>query len=89
MESHKWLEAPTLKAAWEMATGQHANIDYAGFADVGDKDRDLRWIYSKYRYKGYVPRQFVVHCQGTYPLYLYLLYIQRKSRSLSPTSGKP
>jgi prepilin-type processing-associated H-X9-DG protein len=55
VESHKWLEAPTLKAAWEMATGKHANIDYAGFADVGDRDRDLRWAYSKYRYKGYIP----------------------------------
>ncbi len=57
VESHNWLEAPTLKAAWEMATGKHANIDYAGFADVGDKDRDLRWMYSKYRYKGYIPWQ--------------------------------
>jgi len=57
VESHKWLEAPTLKAAWEMATGKHANIDYYGFPDVGDKDRDLRWMYSKYRYKGYVPWQ--------------------------------
>src|SRR6266850_1179297 len=47
VESHTWLEATTLKVAWEMATGKHANIDYAGFADAGDKDRDLRWIYSK------------------------------------------
>jgi prepilin-type processing-associated H-X9-DG protein len=57
VESHRWLEATTLKVAREMAAGKHANVDFAVFPDAGNSDRDLRWLYDKYRYKGYIPWQ--------------------------------
>lgn len=57
VESRAWKEATTLVVARGMAAGKWPEQDIIITKDVGDNDRDLRYMYSKYRYKRYIPWQ--------------------------------
>jgi prepilin-type N-terminal cleavage/methylation domain-containing protein len=48
VESHKWLEESTIKAATAFARGD-ANAFYWSAVNP-NTNRDLRWVYNKYRY---------------------------------------
>jgi len=51
-ESHKWLEASTIKAARDSANGINSFYWSVGNAS---SNRDFRWIYDRYRHGGWKP----------------------------------
>jgi hypothetical protein len=48
VESHKWLEDSTIKAAQAFARGDSSAFYWS--AGNPNTNRDLRWVYNKYRY---------------------------------------
>ncbi len=53
-ESHRWLEATTLRAARDFATGKPA-FNWAG-GDLSN-NRDFRWVYERYKHPDWKPLQ--------------------------------
>jgi len=51
-ESHKWIEASTVKAARDSANGITSFYWSAGNATA---NRDFRWVFDRYRYQGWKP----------------------------------
>ena len=52
-ESHKWMEASTIKAARDSANGINS-FYWAG--GTLNSNRDMRWIYDRYRHIGWKPQ---------------------------------
>ncbi len=52
VETHNWLEASTIKAAKDFATGKQ---DFSWSGGEIKKNRDFIWMYDKYRWPDWVP----------------------------------
>jgi hypothetical protein len=53
VESHRWMEASTIKAATDFAKGK----DSFYWAGGNSKNRDFRWVWEKYKYPDWKPLQ--------------------------------
>lgn len=49
VESHKWRDGPTIKAATDAANG----IDSLNWAGGNSKNPDYRWMWDKYRHSNW------------------------------------
>ena len=49
-DSHRWLEATTIKAATDSANGKSS--DWTG---GNNKNRDFQWVYQRYKHTKWAP----------------------------------
>ena len=52
-ESHKWLEASTIKAGLAAARGDFSQAFF--WSGGNSKNRDFVWVYDRYRYRNWKP----------------------------------